>query len=1832
MTSETKVLCVAEKPSVAKEISKILSGNCFVMRNSRIAYIKNYEFKCQLNSKEVQVIMTSVCGHINALDFPYQYAKWESCSPAVLFDAPIVKKIIDNENAESIRDNIFNIAHSVTHLMIWTDCDREGEKIGSDIKDICVMANAGITVSRARFSAIIPTQIRQAWESPALLDINQAEAVSARMELDLRIGYAFTRYQTLGFKQIFPELGREKVLSYGSCQFPTLGFVVEKYKAVENFIRESFWKIHVKAERDNITVDFNWEKDKLFNVNCCNAIYRDLIMEEPIIAHVIQVGTKETKKYKPYPLTTVELQKAGCRFLHISSDEIMKIAEDLYNKGFISYPRTETDQFDDHNFNFQELIQAQTQDQRWGDFASNLVDKRITTKKGRHNDQAHPPIHPVQYASGLSGKERTVYEFVVRRFLACCSEDAKGNETTVKIRIKDEYFTAKGLVISDYNYLDVYPYDRWNDKNLPNFVLHETFTPKECTMEEGETSPPEYLTEAELINIMDKNGIGTDATIHEHIKKIIDREYVEKQFHGNKTYLIPTNLGLALVEGYDSIDLNESLTKPLLRAKMEQNLKQICESTREKSDVLTETINKYRDMFTMTHNNLQRLVEGFAKYFTLNSESNDVHRIFNNIVNVENPKVVRWCRESQVSRPMYLKNIQSNWIISCIDFPNCSHGFFFNNSSSIKSITTNSEICTICSGNDSPIHYLTVVLRSNRINRGCFGGCDDNMDMLLSKSSGTSNRPNDGGSRRGSRSSRGTNGEEAVRGGTRGTRGSRATRRGGYNGGRSNNLDRMESILDFTQEFDVDKLDDVVRAFYTGVGEEQKRAQTVLTQFQNHQDAWLKVDTILEKSKFTHTKFIALQILEKLIQQKWKILPPEQQAGIRSFIVNIIVATSDNEQTLRREKTYLSKLNLILVQILKQEWPHNWPQFIPEIVSTGRSNVTICENNMAILKLLSEEIFDYSAEQMTQLKTKNLKTQMCHEFSKIFELCNEVLEKAHQPSLIKATLETLLKFLNWIPLGYIFETNIIENLRTRFLESPEYRNVTLKCLSEIGALNVSHEYDDKFIALFNMVVTALETMVPVSADFSMIYKSSSNEEQEFIQNLALFFTGFLSFHLKIMESQQNNQPLLKAHYYLLRISQVEEREVFKVCLEYWTKLVAELYEEIQQLPVLDMPLLSLAGVSSPPSTLANIPLRKHMYNEILTTLRVIMIDRMVKPEEVLVVENDEGEIVREFMKDSDTITLYKSMRECLVYLTHLDVQDSEIIMSNKLTKQIDGSEWSWNNLNKLCWAIGSISGAMNEDTEKRFLVTVIKELLSLCEQKRGKDNKAVVASNIMYIVGQYPRFLKAHWKFLKTVVNKLFEFMHETHEGVQDMACDTFIKIAQKCRRQFISQQAGENTPFIDEIISGIETITKDLSPQQVQTFYEAVGYMISAQTNKNVQERLVMNYMELPNQGWDRILEDISKDINALHIAENTKILGHVLRTNVAACNAVGSGFSVQIARIYVNLLELYKAVSRIISDTVATEGLIATKTPRVRNLRVIKKETLKLMEVYITKSEETSQIITHLMPPLLSAVLIDYNTNVEQARDAEVLSSMANIIAKLGPGITNEVPAILNAVFECTLNMINKDFSEYPEHPQFKLIMDSIVWAFKHTMRDIADTGLNICLELINNICMQDPATANMFYQQYFLTLVADVLFVLADTDHKSGIVLQRMFNLVETGAVQSPLFNPTEVPDPNMTNQRFLREYVMNILQNAFPHLQSVQVHSFVIGLFELNQDNTKFKLHLRDFLIQLKEFAGDNADLYLEEREAEAEQRKKTEMENALKIPGLVKPSDLPMEDE
>lgn len=195
----------------------------------------------------------------------------------------------------------------------------------------------------------------------------------------------------------------------------------------------------------------------------------------------------------------------------------------------------------------------------------------------------------------------------------------------------------------------------------------------------------------------------------------------------------------------------------------------------------------------------------------------------------------------------------------------------------------------------------------------------------------------------------------------------------------------------------------------------------------------------------------------------------------------------------------------------------------------------------------------------------------------------------------------------------------VYNLNThrivQFLEVADFRNVTLKCLAEIAGLNVGPEYDPKFVILFAMVMTSINRMIPPSTNIAEAYDNASDSGRELVLNLSLFLTNFLTNHLRAVETEQNRDVLLNAHLYMVKISQVDEREIFKICLEYWLKLVSELYEEIQSLPIGESGLLmglSLGG----PSMLGGVSLRKNIYSDVLSNLRLVVIEKMVKPEEV----------------------------------------------------------------------------------------------------------------------------------------------------------------------------------------------------------------------------------------------------------------------------------------------------------------------------------------------------------------------------------------------------------------------------------------------------------------------------------------------------------------------------------------------------------------------------------------------------------------------------------------
>lgn len=204
--------------------------------------------------------------------------------------------------------------------------------------------------------------------------------------------------------------------------------------------------------------------------------------------------------------------------------------------------------------------------------------------------------------------------------------------------------------------------------------------------------------------------------------------------------------------------------------------------------------------------------------------------------------------------------------------------------------------------------------------------------------------------------------------------------------------------------------------------------------------------------------------------------------------------------------------------------------------------------------------------------------------------------------------------------------------------------------------------------------------------------------------------------------------------------------------------------------------------------------------------------------------------------------------------------------------------------------------------------------------------------------------------------------------------------------------------PFIEDILNNINTIICDLQPQQVHTFYEAVGHMISAQSEPALQDKLIEKYMYLPNQVWDDIINQATKNVDILKDPDAVKQLGNILKTNVRACKALGHPFVAQLGRIYLDMLNVYKVMSENITAAIALNGEAVTKQQLIRSMRTVKKETLRLISGWVSRSTDNQMVLENFIPPLLDAVLMDYQRcTVPAAREAEVLHTMASIVGRL-------------------------------------------------------------------------------------------------------------------------------------------------------------------------------------------------------------------------------------------
>ncbi|XP_024937681.1 DNA topoisomerase 3-alpha isoform X2 [Cephus cinctus] len=716
---EMKVLNVAEKNDAAKNIASFLSSGRSRWRDGYSVYNKIYEFERRLWNQNCQMIMTSVSGHLLTHEFVGTYNSWRKCHPLSLFDVPIIKHCIE-KNSVMIKRTLEREVRNCQALIIWTDCDREGENIGFQIIEVCKRIVPNINVYRAVFSEITQASVDRALENLTRPNQMVSDAVEVRSKLDLRIGAAFTRFQTLRLQKIFPQNLADLMISYGSCQFPTLAFVVERFFAIQNFVPEPYWKIQVEDIHDDIAVKFRWARGKLFEEMPCITFFD--MCKESNVATVEKITKKPASKWRPFPLDTIELGKQGCRILRMNAKKIMQTAEKLYTQGLISYPRTETNIFP-KELNLNDLVQNHVESSVWGTFARRVLDEGIMPRQGRKSDHAHPPIHPIKFTNSLSGDEARVYEFIVRHFLACLSKNAEGHETIVDIDVAGEKFRANGLVITKRNYLDIYIYDRWQAKEIHVYQEGQVFQPTDIKMLGEQTSPPPLLTEADLIALMDKHGIGTDATHAEHIETLKTRHYIGLK---DDRYLLPGKLGTGLIMGYDRMGVR--MTKPNLRAELENDLKLICEGQADPEEVLQRHIKKYRELFKTAMEQVRLLDEVVGHYISEEpnySQGEQLPPIEQTVNVLKCPK----CNSDMILKPR--REINGKYI-GCMNFPNCKNAIWF--PASVEDVEILEETCTQCPGN---IHKLKLKFKSGAYPiygssyACCIGGCEMMLNGLL---------------------------------------------------------------------------------------------------------------------------------------------------------------------------------------------------------------------------------------------------------------------------------------------------------------------------------------------------------------------------------------------------------------------------------------------------------------------------------------------------------------------------------------------------------------------------------------------------------------------------------------------------------------------------------------------------------------------------------------------------------------------------------------------------------------------------------------------------------------------------------------------------------------------------------------------------------------------------------------------------------------------------------------------------------------------------------------------------------------------------------------------
>jgi len=612
MTS-VSVLMVAEKPSIAATLTAALCEGGEAQATKRRGVSPSspvHEYSGHFMGRPAHFRVTATTGHIFSLDFHSDANDWNKVQPVDLFHVPTVHCY---DSISQMPEHISKESKNVDVLVLWLDCDREGENICFEVMGRALpnMSRRHAwpnsydgCVYRAHFSSLAADDLRSAMTNLGIPDINMSASVDARQEIDLRLGVAFSRLQTMYFRAHFGNQLGKKMVTYGPCQFPTLWFCVQRHCEIDAFVPIPYWTMAITVLVDGVPVKFKsdsgdlWDEEEARELNA--HMRRDVDT-----ATILKGRTWRSRMSRPLPLNTVALLKMASTDLGLGPGDAMHLAEQLYLKGILSYPRTETDKYPP-NFDLEGTLQSigggSHAAPSWTRHARQVIAEGMTPPRQDGTDVGdHPPITPVKLASqNQCGGEAAyaLYEAICCHFISTVSPDALFDEAELRVDAGGRIFVSRSSRCCQRGWLEVEsrsaPDEGPVDLRANVDRQGETMEVRSATLTAHFTRPPGHLTESELLGLMDRHGIGTDASMAQHISNVAKRGYVE--LDTSTRQLIPSALGLALAHAYALID--QGLVLPSVRARIENSCSNVAKGLASKDAVVTRTLRIFERKLT----------------------------------------------------------------------------------------------------------------------------------------------------------------------------------------------------------------------------------------------------------------------------------------------------------------------------------------------------------------------------------------------------------------------------------------------------------------------------------------------------------------------------------------------------------------------------------------------------------------------------------------------------------------------------------------------------------------------------------------------------------------------------------------------------------------------------------------------------------------------------------------------------------------------------------------------------------------------------------------------------------------------------------------------------------------------------------------------------------------------------------------------------------------------------------------------------------------------------------------------------------------------------------